>query len=330
MIETIPALGLRDTDLPELWHKSDQHALRTQRQTLLLLRVELIFVVLATLTYFLSRPLVPALASMLGLSLGGVQLFGTTVDAQTVTNAVAGSIVPGVLIAISIVAAGLRFLLKPDAKWRNQRALAEACAGLAWRYSMHALPSDLPAATADGARDDAAFYADLDRLVAEAESLALTPPSDHSVQITARMRELRDQRDLEAQRAAYLTDRIGRQQRYYADRATVYYKRRNRLRWAMVGAYVVGGLLLPFNGLGVMTTAAGALGTWLAARHYEDFYQSYSSMARKLEERIDAARQLALSGGDAQQAWGQFVDHCETLLEGEHTQWLTVIARTGV
>ena len=97
------------------------------------------------------------------------------------------------------------------------------------------------------------------------------------------MSTLRQDASPPQKRTAYLADRLDDQITFYSGQAHRFHTSRNRLRWAMIGCYVIGAFLLPFNGLAALTTAAGALGTWVAAKHYSDLVQSYSAMARNMQ-----------------------------------------------
>jgi hypothetical protein len=84
---------------------------------------------------------------------------------------------------------------------------------------------------------------------------------------------------------------------------------------------------LLFGGFGVATTIAGALGSWMGARHYEELGQTYAAMTRRLTVLKDRAEQLNLGSFPSQTlptavVWAQFVDEVETLLEAEHREWL--------
>jgi hypothetical protein len=321
--------GLSYSDLPELYQKADKAAVATQTQYFRLVRFELIAVVLAALAQFVTHPLAPAIAGALQLKLGAVHVLTFTVSADTLTNAAAASLVPGVLVAIVLLTAVVRFLRRPDEKWRSQRALAEATAGLAWRYSMRAMPSDLARPDLTGPEGDEAFSKSLDIFLKEAGPLNLPPPGPNARQLTNKMTYLRHQVDVNGKRSAYLAGRLQNQKDYYTRRSNQYHSRRNSLRLVMMGAYAVGVVLLPFNGLGVMTTAAGAFGTWLGNKHYDDLYQIYSGMARQLETIQVIAEGLQLDGEDAAVRWAKLVDQVETLLEGEHRDWLAHVARAS-
>jgi hypothetical protein len=322
---------LDDRDLPGLWREADARALRSQAIYWRLLGSELTAVALAAVGYLAMRPFGAAIAAALGIRLDALRALGVSIDGGTATAAVGAAIVPAALMALAIAAAGLRFGLRPDAQWRGQRALAEAAASLAWRYSMGALPGDLAArasgALAAGAADGA--YAQEYATLAQDAMFWALPPSDAGAPISDGMRCLREACDPAQKRVAYLRDRVARQRDFYTVRAGRYRARRDRLRVLMIVAYVAAVPLLVVNGLGAMTTVAGALGTWLASGHYEDLSQSYGHMGRKLDGRIAAADGLALSGPEAQAEWAQFVDRVEGLLEGEHRQWLATVMHSG-
>jgi hypothetical protein len=78
-------------------------------------------------------------------------------------------------------------------------------------------------------------------------------------------------------------------------------------------------VFLIFNGSGFVTTAVGALGTWLGARRYEDLSRIFTSMQRQLQVLAYKTRTLDLTRSDADSRWSQLVDEVETLLEGDRS-----------
>jgi hypothetical protein len=292
----------------------------------LLLRVELIAVVIAAIAQVALHPFGQQIAGLLHFQLGTIQILGFTYNSTTVTDSVAASLVPALAVAVAIAAAAIRFYIKFDEQWHQRRALAEAVNGLAWRYSMEALPGDLPGAYSTALRGDEEYARKYDALVKTATTMNLLPPAGKEAIITAKMRDLRALSPAD-KRAAYLVDRLDDQETFYSGQANRFLSARNGLRWVMIACYVVGAALLPFNGLGAMTTTAGAFGTWIAAKHYSDLSQSYSAMARQMDSLRARATDQSLDGPTGAAQWGRFVDDLETQLDGEHQDWVRQVAQ---
>ncbi|HEU5343227.1 MAG TPA: hypothetical protein VFU60_02680, partial [Ktedonobacterales bacterium] len=70
---------------------------------------------------------------------------------------------------------------------------------------------------------------------------------------------------------------------------------------------------------------AGAFATWLAGKHYDDLSQSYSGMAQQLD-LLEANASAILQSGNASvpgpNDWPHLVDKVESLMDGEHRDWL--------
>ncbi len=332
---TAPALGLRRgktpagelPSLPELYRTATRGAKQSQGRYFLLLRVELIAVVVAAIAQFALHPFGRQIAALIHFQLGNIQIFGFSFSSTTVTNTVAASLVSAAAVLFAIGAAALRFYLKLDEQWYQRRALAESVIGLAWRYSMEALAGELPGASPTAAQGDGGYAREYGVLLESARRMDLPPPpSGVDDIITPMMRALR-QETVPDKRTSYFAYRLDDQNNFYMKQAHQFHTSRNRLRWVVVGCYSVGALLLPFNGLAAMTTAAGSVGTWLAAKHYSDLSQSYSAMARELGVLRTQAQDMSLNGPLAASAWGQFVNELETKLDGEHQDWRGRIAQ---
>ena len=320
-----------DKDFPEVFHTADKGAIRSQNWNFFFLALELSAISVAAIAQVFGQQLAPAIVNLLGLRAGNVAIFGHTYPAEEVTTSVARYALPGLLMAFAILAYAVRFCSRYHHRWLGQRALAEASKGLAWRYSMHAMHADLSAAT-PLTEDEAhqAFQAELGQLEQQGHDLRLAPPTPEAVELTRTMESLR-LASPSLQRDAYMEDRLNDQQRWYAGKAIRFETLTTRLQLARGGMYVLAALLIVFsqvgpNGLAAATTIAGALATWLAGKRYDDLAQSYGAMARELIGLKNKAPNLtaANQGGIANQqaVWAAYVNEVETLLVGEHRDWL--------
>ena len=175
-----------------------------------------------------------------------------------------------------------------------------------------------------------AFQAELGQLEQQGHDLRLAPPTPEAVELTRTMESLR-LASPSLQRDAYMEDRLNDQQRWYAGKAIRFETLTTRLQLARGGMYVLAALLIVFsqvgpNGLAAATTIAGALATWLAGKRYDDLAQSYGAMARELIGLKNKAPNLTAANQDGianqQAVWAAYVNEVETLLDGEHRDWL--------
>lgn len=335
----VDTLILRDkydkdkTDLPEVFRTADKGAMRSQKWHFFLVRTELIAISLAALAQVVGPRFAPDIVSTLQIKIGSVHFLGSSFTSSEVTHDVASYLLPALFLAIALLMFLLRLILRLDQRWRGRRAIAEATKSLAWRYSMRALHADLDAqAPLDRDRANQAFNTELTKLVEEAGNLHLDPPESGDVELSDRMKNLRQQEDSALRGAVYMKGRLESQQEWYSRKANAYQKLTTRLQVARFVAYGVGVFLIFYqglgvNGLGIMTTIAGAFATWLAGKHYDDLSQSYGSMARSLAGLAGAAPSHSPSGsvgpsGGSDTAWAHFADKVEALLDGEHRDWL--------
>jgi hypothetical protein len=325
---------LSDSTLPSLFRLASRGASESKATYFLTVGGELVCISLAAIAKVFGQALAPAFVSFFHIRVEEVTFNGTQISSKDLTNTLAGFVLPAVFLGLAALLYLLRLIRRFDEFWRARRALAEAARELAWRFSMRAMPADLQAgAPLDEAASDAAFTATFDILRAQGDKLRLGPPD--GPEISPAMSGLRNGPPAE-QRRAYLNDRLGAAQEWYAKRAKQYRFRMGLFVVARFAAYIIGGGLIFFNalgsyGLGAMTTIAGALGTWLAAKHYDDLAQSYAIMAGNLNVLHDTAPEVAAAGAPGSAApgsptlpntWAPFVDKIEMLLKGERQDWL--------
>lgn len=313
---------------PELYGTAAKSARLAQKRYYRLLGWELIAVFVAAFAQFALHPFGAQIADLLHFKLGDIHFFMIDVPSATLSSAIAGSFVSIVAVVVVIGLTVLRYWLRLDEKWHERRSLAEAVKGLTWRYSMRALPGDLPGAATETPSGDDEYASAYEMLNKSSLKMDLPPATKSRPIITEPMRHLRQDANWTEKRTAYLRDRIDDQLHFYLGQANKYHRSRNRLRGMMIACYIVGGLLLPINGLGALTTAAGVLGTWLGAKHYSDLSQSYSAMQRELEVFRTKATNISPDDPDdlaAAAKWSQLVNEVETRLDGEHQDWLKLL-----
>ncbi|HEU4785525.1 MAG TPA: DUF4231 domain-containing protein [Ktedonobacterales bacterium] len=315
--------GIANEQLPELFNAADKSAGASQKNYFRLLRWELILLFSATALWAILAPWETALANLAALKICDISVFGLTIPTSKLSGDIAAGVIPGLLMAGVLVLMIVRLVGRPDERWRRYRALAEGVAGIAWRYAMHAQPGELPFAAPGSPTGVEAFVAAYEQLYDEAAGLELPMTGKVADQITARMTEICDEKDLEVLRDTYVDGRVVDQLTFYSTRAGTFLRRRRALRAWILVFVAIAVLTVPFHGLNIFTTAATALGTWLGARQYDDLGPSYTKLERDLTLRATQGRKLALDGPEGRDHLARYVHDVETLFEGEHRLWLT-------
>ncbi|MGH2501228.1 MAG: DUF4231 domain-containing protein [Ktedonobacterales bacterium] len=327
--QTTTRLTLTDDDMPDLFTRADNGAKQSKNWNFGVVRTELIAISLAALAQVAGRQLAPTFTSASHLDIGEIHFLGIDYTARTLTNDVASYFLPAVVMLVAVIMLALRVWRRYDRRWRSQRAIAESTKELAWRFSMCALQADIEAsAPLTDVQAIEAFSKELREYIKQSLPLHLKPPKPNVPEITQPMRDLRAA-SIAVQSDAYLNDRLKNQAKWYSNKSGVYQTWTTRLQIARFVAYGLGGVLILYhgfdiNGLGIMTTIAGAFATWLAGNHYDDLSQSYSGMASQLS-LFDAEANAILQSGSAGVAgpnvWPHLVNKVETLMNGEHESW---------
>jgi hypothetical protein len=316
------AHGLSNSELPSLFGVADKYARLNQYRYFLLLRVELISLALAATSSILSIVFEPAIASFLHIRVSSVRILGIIISGSDATRAAVNTVVPSTFVVLVVIVSTLRYILHLDDRWRQQRALAESIVGLAWRYVAHALPNELPYASQMGPVGEEAYFQTFQQFIEDSEGAVLPPASRSDFMITARMKELRDDNDLEQARVIYIQGRIKDMQNFYESRARRFRRQFVWLRFTFVFTLIIAVCVLPLGWLPIFTTCAAALTSWTEARQYEDLVQSNTTLYRRLAELAAQGNSVTLTGPNGQARWVRFVDQVETLFEGTNRVWL--------
>jgi hypothetical protein len=327
--------GDKIRNYPDLFYAADTGAIRSQNLHFAFARAELICVSLAAAAELFGRLFARNVANILSINFGAIHIAWLNFSGREVSDWFAGNILAAFFMALAILSFVVRSRLHFAEFWHKRRSLAEATKGLAWRYGMRAMSADLQAeAPLDDATSRKVFLAELDTQKKQAASLRLPVPDTDARDISDNMALLRAAA-IAVQRKAYIPDRLEDQRGWYTRKAEQFSGRTKGLQVAR-GIVYFGGLgLILVNGIGpsgfaVMTTIAGGIATWLVGKRYDELSQSYTGMVRKLMGFTDAvptASSPNQSGSaDARSDWATFVDQVESLLDGEHQDWLREIA----
>lgn len=234
--------------------------------------------------------------------------------------------------ALSVVAFGGSLIvgytlvhLRPEEQWYRGRAAAESVKTLAWKYAVGGdpFPAGVPGA-------DALLARRLADVVEALRDLRL-PSIDRTVQLTQRMRELREA-PLADRRQAYLVGRIDDQCFWYSRQVAVNEKRGRfwaRLSGSLVVCGIAFGLARVFgifeaDVLGAVAAAAAAGAAWTQMRQHRTLAAAYGLAVQELT----LSRPL-LEKVDEDDEWSRAVADAEDAISREHTTWLARRSKAG-
>jgi hypothetical protein len=310
--------------MPALFSIADRSARRHQRRYFTWLAEQTVCLVLVPTVWVFIEPWVPPLARMLGGGGRDSLVWIWTIPTATVEATGLAVTLPTLLLVAAFIMAALRFIGRPDVRWRRSRAIAESVRASVWRYALHAQAGELPASVLGAPHAEEAFAMAMDRLLTEAQQLGLSPLNPSVIQITPRMKAVRAIADLQQAGKIYFAGRVKAEQIYYQRRATLFAGRRRALRWAILVGLLVTIPSLIFHWLSIVPAGATALGSWLGARQYEVLATNYETLEVLLWTRIAQGEQLDLSDAQGRARLSRFVDEVETLLEGALRTWLVI------
>jgi hypothetical protein len=290
-------MSMSEDSYPSLYRCANAASLRAQGTYLLLHKVYLGSLVLASVTSAF-----------------------TAIAAQVVNTylytAVAIILVVGLLILWAMRAR------QDDKIWFDGRAVAESVKTAAWRFMMRAQPFN----EEDG-KAEALFLADL-REIREArphlgKHLAVAMSADGSA-ITEFMKGKRSS-SLQERRDFYASARIRDQQAWYAKKARSNARSGAKWFWSIAALQVAIVVLaisqaasggFGINPIPIVTTCAAAIAAWSQMKRHEELAQSYALAAQELEEIETIARNQA-----SENTFSQLVEQAEDSISREHTMW---------
>lgn len=212
---------------------------------------------------------------------------------------------------------------RPDDIWYNGRAVAESVKTRTWRWMMRAGPYE---DSDDLETMRRKFLADIKAILIQNQDLASELCNTATLQdaITPKMIEVRAL-PVGDRLAIYRQERIQDQAKWYTKKAVFNRKRASYWFRASVLIHAVAIIMLlvrfkdPSLGLpvGVASSLASAVLTWLKAKKHNELSSSYSLAANEIVlikaegESINSESQL-----------DEFVVSAETAFSREHTQWV--------
>lgn len=280
-----------EADFPSVFHDADKIAVRGQRQTLRLSKVRLVSAVIA------------AVGGALSWKVGMLDLWALVA-------------LLGFLAAL--FAEIMLWTQRPERDWTAGRAIAEDTKSLAWRYSVGGNPFPMTMPVAEARK---LFQRRINEVIArDGAGLSFRSASELA---TSRMTALRGT-SLDERRKAYLTDRIGDQQRWYSLSAEKHRVRANRLRALLVVGELVAIVLAAGRGFGrwdvdisgVMAAIVAGGAAWLGLRQYEKLRLTYSIAANGLAVLGDRLADVP------EDEWAIAVTDAEESFKRENAAWL--------
>lgn len=238
----------------------------------------------------------------------------------------------GALLSASLFLITLGILVfirvkRPDDIWYNGRAVAESVKTRSWRWMMRSEPYE----DCDNIEViSKQFINDLKEILKQNKSLShsLLSPDAVTDPISLVMRQVR-MLSVAERLAIYVDQRIQNQANWYWKKAGFNKRRAQQWFWTSVFLHSSAIAMLlyrikdpTFNmPVEVVSTAAGAVLTWLQARKHNELNSAYAL----------AAHEIVLAKGEStsihnEQQLSEYVVNSEAAFSREHTQW---VARKG-
>jgi len=283
-------------DYPSFFKTTDRYSLEGQQTYLKWIKVELIILVIA----------------------GVISLF-------PFDNEDYGQILAVLSVIAFAAGIGITFHIKNskfEDDWYIGRALAESIKSLTWKYMTKGEPFIEDLSNEDA---DKKFIAVLKDMLDENRTfLKVTYQEDDGINITAKMRELR-QSSFQDRKNAYINDRVKDQQNWYKSKSTFNKAKASQLFWFIIslqaGALIYSLYLIVnpsfFNAVPLATTLAAVFLSWLQVKQHQELSQSYAVAANDInlilsqEPYIDSEEKLEIFIADSENAFSR-----------EHTLWI--------
>jgi SMODS and SLOG-associating 2TM effector domain 3/SMODS and SLOG-associating 2TM effector domain 1 len=237
-----------------------------------------------------------------------------------------GIIAAHLAISLFLITLGILFWLKfkrPEDLWYNGRAVAESVKTRAWRWMMRSEPYQ---DTDNYEVVSKTLISDFKSILEQNRSLAreLTHQDGVGEPISLKMTKVRDQ-DLMNRLKIYQEVRIKNQAEWYSKKSMLNKRRSNQWFWVSVGLHSIAVALLIFrisySNISVpiegITTAIGAVLTWLQAKKHNELSSSYALTAHEIV--LIRGESVGISN---ERDFSEFVVNSEGAFSREHTQWV--------
>jgi hypothetical protein len=297
---TTMAVGSGSPEYPAIYNESDSCAIDNQKKYLRLFRLKIgLLVAVSVVTSFSASTI---------LGFAGL-----------------GLVIAVVLLALMFLTAIIE-LRRFDRIWFSSRAIAETVKKESWLFMMKAIPYD----SADTESAVRIFLVNLRKVIESQPQISseLSANLQDSPQITVTMKKIRNQ-SIAGRLNSYLTHRVHNQCVWYASKSKL--NRDLESKWfvtswifqflAVSFAFIVLLFNNPFiNPVGILTTTAAAVISWMSVRSYRELSQSYGLIKQELSLLEEQAKQLP---PETEEELEEFVEEVERTISREHTIWLS-------
>ncbi|MFZ3576279.1 DUF4231 domain-containing protein [Tenacibaculum finnmarkense] len=289
---------MKITDFPNYYQASDSTSIKSQKNYLNIIRVDLIAMIFAAFLAIYSFQNVEYKFWIYSLT-GLVLLIG---------------------LILTIILKSKKF----EDTWYQGRALAESSKTLTWRFTMCAeyFEFDLDASIVkerfiERIREVANEFKDLSKSM---DSKILNKEI-----VTAKMLELRTL-SMNERKEYYLSNRIKDQQDWYSNKAEWNKKRYNFWFWVIIASQTIAIISIViliikpesnWNIIGLLTTVASSAISWLQIKQHQEQKQAYTTAS----EELNFIKELSYKV-KTEEELSEFILDSENAISREHTLWL--------
>lgn len=286
-----------EDDLPALQKAANTASMAAQSWCLLLFRLELLFMIAASVSTSISFESIENKKLLAGVAVGCIILsLATTIASR---------------------------LWKQEKKWYGGRALAESVKSLSWRFMTGAEPY-LSKLTPQ--ESESHFSQSLLDMLEQVRDVDMFADENYGSdkQITELMRNIRNM-PLESRLEIYLEGRIRDQRTWYSHKASGNRKSSNRLLATIIviqltaiaaAIFLIYQPNFPINCGSILVTGATAMIAWLQMKKHQELSQSYAIAAHELGAIEEQGKYIS-----AENELSVFVADAENAISREHTLW---------
>lgn len=289
---------MQNSDFPSYFQASDYASITTQKNYLDIIRIDLLFMVIASaLTIF---------------------------NYQSEESKLYIYVISGFLLLISLILTIILKTKKYEDVWYQGRALAESCKTLTWRF---VCCSEYFENSVDLVEAKKRFIDRIKELSNEFKELSksMNAKTLNLPIITDKMLEIRSM-NLSDRKHYYIQNRIEDQKKWYADKAEYNIEKYNLWFWIIIFSQIASLIGIVFliknpecnwNFVGLFTTISASAISWLQLKQHQELKQAYSTATQELNFIVTLSEQAT-----TEDSFSKFVLDSENAVSREHTLWL--------
>ncbi len=289
---------MQNSDFPSYFQASDTASIETQKKYLNIIRIDLLFMVLASAL--------------------------TIYNFQLEVSKLSIYIISGFLLIISLILTIILKTKKYEDVWYQGRALAESCKTLTWRF---VCCSEYFENTIDITEVKKRFIERIKELSKEFKDLSKSINSKtlNLPIITDKMLEIRNL-SLADRKKYYIQNRIEDQKNWYENKAEYNLQKYNFWFWIIIVsqlASIISIVILiknpnfNWNFVGLFTTVSASVISWLQLKQHQELKQAYTTATQELNLIVTLSEQAK-----TEDSFSKFVLDSENAVSREHTLWL--------